>query len=581
MPWPVDPTPRATAASGLNKWLGELIGLPQALLFGVNYELDEFVSLISLADLKLQPIDLVFLIGDQLGALEGVQQASDLTELEARIDFAFRQKRKQADPDWDSSGRTTISFMSRDGFPAGDQSVRTLFEILPLLRSLKKIVTTCRPLGADDFMLPSEENVDPSTSENPKRWELALLEGSFDVAAGALNPILTQLEGIVSAIPPGALSKDPVETGDLSGFDYDAIRTILVELSYFGITGAFPKNAILPELSQEPSEEEELALLRARQSLIEQAILTLAQGRNRHSQAVAMRTFSGLTPAEILRLSSEEEAEIYQRAGALVLGDAFRFVPTFSFKNRPELDAADSFANDVAANQSLLRFTQSRLQSGAASSEIDDWRSLAIEEWVEGVAAVREKMDLIDAVTTFQEAFASGGLVFRPLQLPFDQNAHWIALEFPEVPPDQLDDPTRFVPQGDFLSLVRQLPENYNTSQPQAGLLIDEWNEVIPNRIETTGIAIHYNQPNTEPPQCVLVAVSPVVDGRWEWEHLVETVTDTFERAKRRAVEPDFLRTTAYAQLLPAILSSFTSYPFATVSTNFAAQPLSMVSDST
>jgi hypothetical protein len=125
------------------------------------------------------------------------------------------------------------------------------------------------------------------------------------------------------------------------------------------------------------------------------------------------------------------------------------------------------------------------------------------------------------------------------------------------------------------------LPEGYNVADAQSGLLIDEWNETIPNRIETTGIAIHYNQPNTEPPQCILLAVSPNVNGRWEWDDLVETITDTFDRAKRRAVEPDFLRTTPYAQLLPAVLSSFTSFPFGTISTNLAVQQVSLVSDQT
>jgi hypothetical protein len=100
---------------------------------------------------------------------------------------------------------------------------------------------------------------------------------------------------------------------------------------------------------------------------------------------------------------------------------------------------------------------------------------------------------------------------------------------------------------------------------------------VIPNRFETTGIAAHYDQPNTEPPQCVLLAVSPTFKGHWEWDDLVDTLIDTFDRAKRRAVEPDFLRTTPYAQLLPAVLSTFTSFPFGTISTNFAAQPASMV----
>ena len=57
----------------------------------------------------------------------------------------------------------------------------------------------------------------------------------------------------------------------------------------------------------------------------------------------------------------------------------------------------------------------------------------------------------------------------------------------------------------------------------------------------------------------------------------VSSLIDTLDRAKRRAVEPDFLRTTAYAQLLPAVLSTFTSFPFGTISTNLAAQPASMI----
>jgi hypothetical protein len=145
------------------------------------------------------------------------------------------------------------------------------------------------------------------------------------------------------------------------------------------------------------------------------------------------------------------------------------------------------------------------------------------------------------------------------------------------VPIEQLDDPNRFVPRGEFLSIVRELPEGHGMAGAQAGLLIDEWSEVIPNRFETTGIAANYDQPNTEAPQCVLVAVSPTIKGHWEWNDLIDTLIDTFDRAKRRAVEPDFLRTTPYAQLLPAVLSTFTSFPFGTISTNLAAQPASMV----
>jgi hypothetical protein len=576
-PWSVEPTPKSLAAPGLNKWLGDLIGQPDTLQFSIHYDLDESVTVVSLEQLALQPLDLILLTGNQAGGIEGPQQVNDLTELEARIDFAFRQKRKLEDPDFDPFGRATIRFMSREGFPESEPSIRTLFELLPLLRSLQRLVSGSRPLGADDYMLPSEEKPDPDTSENPKRWDLSALEESFDHAAASLNEDLEVLEGIASSFPPKALSKDPVEAGDLSGIDYDAVRSALIALSYFGLPGAFPKNAFLPELAPGAEDDERLALLRARQSVIEQALLTTGQGRGRHTRAIALRTFSHLSPEEQNRLTVTQKAEIYQAAAALVLGDSFRLVPTFQFKNLPELQAAHEFSNAAAPDESLLRFTQSRLKAAAVSSEIQDWRELAVEEWLGGVAAVREKVGWIDALNTYRQAFADREFAFNPLQLPFDKKAHWIALEFPEVAPGQSDDPNVFVPQGDFLSVARQLPESYQTTAVQSGLLIDEWNEVIPNKVETTGIAVHYNQPNTEPPQCILLAVSPNVNGRWEWDDLVETLTDTFDRAKRRAVEPDFLRTTPYAQLLPAVLSSFTSFPFGTISTNFAAQPASMV----
>ena len=577
--WGGPATPRSLAAPGLNRWLGDLIGQPDTLEFSVLNDLDNEVTVISLAELALQPIDLVLLIGNQASAIEGEEQISDLTELEARIDFVFRLKRRSEDPNVDLSGRATVRFMSREEFTG--PRVRTLFELLPLLRNLRKLATSSRPLGADDYMLPSEEKAAPNAAENPKRWELESVEELFDDSAASFDQNLGDLDGIVASFPPNALSKDPAEAVDLNAIDYDALRSVLIALSYFGLPGAFPKNALLPEPGPLATDEERLALVRAQQALIEQAVLTLDQGRSRHTQALALRHFSDLNPEEINRLTVFKKAEILQAAGALVLGDSCRFIPTFQFKNRAELEAADSFANDSPPDDSLLRFTQSRLRSAASNSAIVDWRNLAVEEWLEGVAAVRENVALLDAVNTYHEAFADDELKLKPLQLPFDKHAHWVALEFPEVSPEQLDNPNSFVPQGEFVSIVRQLPEDYDVSGPQSGLLIDEWNEVIPNRLETTGIAIHYNQPNTEPPQCILLAVSPNVNGRWEWDDLVDTVSDTFDRAKRRAVEPDFLRTTPYAQLLPAVLSSFTSFPFGTISTNIAVQPVSLVVDQT
>jgi hypothetical protein len=572
-PWGGPETPRSLAVPGLNRWLGERIGPPQSVRFTVTYDRDGDTRPVALSDLGLQSIDLIYLVGDEAGAMEGKRQINDLTELEVRIDRAYRVARKATDPGFDATGRTTILFMNRDGFPP---DVRSWFELLPLLRTLRRIVTTCRPLGAGDYQLSSEQDTDPALGGNVPGWDLQQMKDTLDVAGGMLQSRLIPLEAVLDDVPEGALNEDPAEVPDLDDVDYDGLIDALLGVADFGVTNAFPKHPFAPEVASE-SPESALSLLRARQSLIQQGFLVRDQAVARREQAAALSAFSGLTDEERNRLTAEDKAGIFQRAAALLLGEAFRLSPTFTFRNGTELAAARAFSSGAQPDAGLLRFTQARLAAATPGSTISDWRGLAIDEWLQGVASVRASARLLDELHTYGSLFDREPPPLEPLQLPFDKKAHWIAVEFPEVPIEQLDDPNRFVPRGDFLSIVRERPDGHDAAGAQAGLLIDEWSEVIPNRFETTGIAAHYDQPNTEPPQCVLVAVSPTIKGHWEWNDLVDTLIDTFDRAKRRAVEPDFLRTTPYAQLLPAVLSTFTSFPFGTISTNLAAQPASMV----
>jgi hypothetical protein len=572
--WSGPATPRSQAAPGLNKWIGERIGPPESLQFRVTYDLDNVALTIPASALELQPVDFVLLVGDEAGTMEGTRQLNDRTELEVRIDHVYRKTRKAADQDFDASGRTTILFMSRDGLPA---DARSFFELLPLLRTLRNIVTSSRVLGAADYLLPSEQSTDPATAGNVNGWDLVALLNTLSLAGDALQSALDALQVVLNDVPPGALNQDPATTPDLDGVNYDGLIAALVQLSNFGVSNAFPKLPFVSQLPADASDAQRLGLLRARQSLIQQGFLGHEQGTARREQAHALSTFSDLTDEQRNRLTADEKARIFQSAAALVLGDSFRLVPTFTFRNGFEVEAARAFGTAAAPGEGLLRFTQSRLAAAATGSTIQDWRTLAIDEWLQGVASVRKQARFLDELQTYADAFERGALALQALQLPFDQKAHWVAVEFPEVTADHLDDPEVFMPSGDFLSVVRHVPEAYDGSAPQAGLLIDEWNEVIPNRVETTGVAVHYNQPNTEPPQCVLVAVSPTIKGHWAWDDLVETLVDTFDRAKRRAVEPDFLRTTPYAQVLPAVLSTFTSFPLGTISTNFSAQAASLV----
>jgi len=512
-PWPGTLTGRANIEPGLNKWLGDWLPTPDKIQFNVQAG-EAAPEPQSLSALGLQPIDLVYLIGDEL--------ADETTELENRI--AYHTRRSLGD----DSLPVNIAFMAELSDPEGI----TLFALLPLLRRLRDLVTGCRPLAADDFGLPSETTTNPEEDPNPQGADLGELKTRVETA---LAEFKTAVDNLGFALPlDGDGNPDPGPA------DAELLRQKLLDLAAFGLPDAVPHSATGNDVE-------------ARTLLVNQAsnILNTASSR-------LTRARENKTNGDVLAQSTENRIGFYQAAAQAVFGAAFNLIPVFSLKNQEELQTATAFRDAIPA-LSLTRFHADN--------------PLVVEEWLQGAAKVREKLNKLEAISIFGQALERQLPAPQPLQLPFRESDHWIAVEYPEVLPADLGKPETFVPEGEFLSLVQWLPASgFDPSQPQSGLLIDEWTEVIPGRQETTGIAIHYNQPNTEPPQTLLLAVTPQITGAWNWGKLVGILDDTLERAKMRAVEPDQLGRTAFGHLLPAVLSAVTSYPHATISTDFVHQ---------
>jgi len=141
-----------------------------------------------------------------------------------------------------------------------------------------------------------------------------------------------------------------------------------------------------------------------------------------------------------------------------------------------------------------------------------------------------------------------------PVQFPFVKNLdasakdHWLGIEYPKT----------YAPDEDKLSIVlmnSQYLKQGNASTSRVGFIVDEWVEIIPDTHSTTGLAFNYDQPDATAPQSLLLAVTPQETGAWEWDDLLVTLIDTLNLAKNRAVEPDHLENTIFAQALPAIMS--------------------------
>jgi hypothetical protein len=88
---------------------------------------------------------------------------------------------------------------------------------------------------------------------------------------------------------------------------------------------------------------------------------------------------------------------------------------------------------------------------------------------------------------------------------------------------------------------VVQSAAGLDVHESLAGILVDEWVEVVPNPTEVTGIALQYDQPNAAPPQTILIAVPPDTQEPWTTGSLQQVLLETLDLARIRAIDRDAL----------------------------------------
>ncbi|MFQ5636633.1 MAG: hypothetical protein ACE5IR_01395 [bacterium] len=242
----------------------------------------------------------------------------------------------------------------------------------------------------------------------------------------------------------------------------------------------------------------------------------------------------------------KEQVQKLTQAAKILFGEDFQMVPEFNLS----AEQGSELQNCLNNQNQLLDF-----QINAQSSDFP------VDEWLYGIARVREKLAAWENLVMLAEGFKERPpLDLTPLQLPFKAEDSWLGLAYPE----DLDI------ESDKLLYTAYLP-GFDPAQPQCALLVDEWTEVIPAKNETTGLTFHYDLPNSEPPQTLLLVTPSAFTGSWKWEDMVKTLHETLDLAKLRAVEPDHIDHTIYAQLVPATVAAVTTYPV-TMILNYALQ---------
>jgi hypothetical protein len=198
-----------------------------------------------------------------------------------------------------------------------------------------------------------------------------------------------------------------------------------------------------------------------------------------------------------------------------VFGADFPVLPRFQASNAAEVAVA---------------FTQSDV--------LQRNRRLEVVTWFTRAARVREGLGCLADVLRFADVWGRNIAGFTVGQMPFAPGESWVAL--PGAGAD-----------GSRLSLVccGRLP--VDVSQPLAGFVWDEWTEVVPNPSETTGMAFHYDRPNSRPPQAILIAVAPILTQPWNLLFIEQILRETLALSKKRLVDQDAML--ELDQFLPAL----------------------------
>lgn len=666
---PSNKTPRAKGEPGLAVWLANQVPDPATVFARVSWRdeaSDSHISLtVSMADLELGPVDLFYLI--DAGGARDMPGFDDLL-----IDYAVLHGIPVPRHD---------AVFSIEYKPEGVPGL-TLFELAPLVRSLRGFVLGARPLRPTDLSLQNEatklDDVGFVIRSDKVQEVLSDLQSTLPAIDAFISTLETDIGDPVTEDTARDNARDNIDTWVTS------YASVLRKISPFGLRAAsltaaiegcrhrFKKmHAAIGDLIErwESKQSGYVTIMDEYGDLIASGLATDDEKVSlliRAGRIVSTTVITPLPPlpnleTDVANLKGHLDTELGNlrslRDGNQRIGDMLTaitaFAPTIAsidqapFKLDEFRQSVLALAKEVLEKATLLKEDVNRRVSQAtdalasATASVDDkaqnalseaakallgdafivlpeftlstthlaeWENawadrtalvdhlktgseatpFPIDDWLNGVARVREKERHLEMAGLLGEALGTPGqMTLEAVQFPYRQHDVWLGMEFPGTfangDPFVLDE-DKLLYTGQFDQDAEIDPSNPNKTY--TGLMVDEWVEVIPTEQETTGLAFHFDRPNSEAPQAILLATPPSFRGAWQWQDLVDSLHETLDMARMRAVEPAHLDETfdferfrgmqpsqtdelKLGAILPAVMSAVTMFPI-TAMLNFA-----------
>jgi len=279
------------------------------------------------------------------------------------------------------------------------------------------------------------------------------------------------------------------------------LRAALILAADLGVSDALP--------GIQPGEDGEAAVLKEQ---ADHAVLALLAIKKRLDDLTD--GFTPLAPTE--ERFAVRTVEFLTSALRTIFGDVFPVLPLFTPANKPELASSRAEQNVLLGGDSFAPIT-----------------------WLQQMATTRPDVDALVSVLTAADVLGRGISPddYAVMQLPHVPGQRWAGLTLPATSP--------------LLAVVTV--GKYNLNQPVAGLICDGWSEMIPAKVEMTGLTFHYDAPAARPPQMILLAAPPDLTKKsWSFEAMLDTILETFELAKMRLVDGEQIRALG-GGMLPAI----------------------------
>jgi hypothetical protein len=367
-------------------------------------------------------------------------------------------------------------------------TVRTIPEVLELAQAASRVIGGARPMEPQDFVRPADASEAIGTG-----IAVAEAEARATAAETALGGAVATLASALSAVPA---------SGEPTAVEVDALRVALRAASMLGVPAAYPvPGAGLVVGGVDPT-------------VLAQATSVLSELRARQVKAADAHLPATPMPTDAARVAAAAAI------AAAIFGRDFVFVAGCT------PPPASTMAGALSESAALVGDPH------------------VVAQWLQSATRVRDPLARWRYLRLLGESGGAAPPALAVVQLPLAAGARWGALPFAS-PADRA---------AGRLSLVMDRAASPTATEPWYALLVDQWVELIPNATESTGLAFRYDDPGAEAAQAVLLAVPPTLvteRERWDLDSLIDTLNETLDLAKMRAVDLSLLGD--LGQLLPAI----------------------------